>query len=83
MWGTMNDTTTTPHFMLTLTPGELILSHLALQTLARKAKEMGHPISKKEAREWLARAADDGENWGRDNREDWTEWALDYIDELS
>ena len=80
----MNDTTTsTPsvHFMLGLTPGELIISHLALQTLARKAKEMGHPISRAQAHEWLSRATDTGD-WGRDNRQDWTEWALDYISEL-
>lgn len=68
--------------MLNIAPTELIISALALQTLARKAKSLGRPISRKQAAEWISAASDDGENWGRDNRQDWTEWTLDNIDEL-
>ena len=70
------------HFMLNIAPSELIISALALQTLARKAKSLGQPISRKQAKDWLSAATDDGENWGRDNRLDWTNWTLDNIDEL-
>ena len=71
------------HWMLAeLSPGELFLTGWALKSLAKKAHEMGHPIAIGQARQWISKADDSGKSWGRDTREDWTEWLLNNIDEL-
>ena len=71
------------HWMLAdLSPGELILSGWALRSLAKKATEMGNPIAIGQARQWISKADDSEKNWGRDTREDWTDWLLDNIEDL-
>ena len=68
--------------MLDRSPGDLIIACWALQTMAQFAENLGSPISKKQAKEWLDFASDPCEGWGRDTREGWINFRLDGIGEL-
>jgi hypothetical protein len=70
------------HFMLNREPGDLVIACWALEKMAQFAENLGSPISKKQAKEWLNFASDPCEGWGRDNREGWTNFRLDGIGEL-
>ena len=70
------------HCLLTRPPGDIIMACWALETLATFSENLGAPISKKQAKEWLKNATCPPEGWGRTSREDWIEFRLDGIGEL-